>query len=97
MLMVRTRHGVCSACIHELVCAHPRDLERPPLQCAEFEIGYRPSDKLEVAGPDGAADAPLNSPARPGSLKGLCVNCDERETCSYPKPEGGVWRCEEYR
>jgi hypothetical protein len=20
-----------------------------------------------------------------------------RETCIYPKPEGGVWRCEEYR
>ncbi|HTS66225.1 MAG TPA: hypothetical protein VMS37_25420 [Verrucomicrobiae bacterium] len=27
---------------------------------------------------------------------GLCSNCDNRETCVYPKPEGGVWRCEEY-
>lgn len=29
-------------------------------------------------------------------FKGLCVNCAYRETCLYPKPEGGVWHCEEY-
>ncbi len=28
--------------------------------------------------------------------KGLCVNCDKRETCTIPKPEGGVWRCKDY-
>jgi len=32
-----------------------------------------------------------------GPFLGLCVNCEDRETCIYPKPEGGVWRCEEYR
>jgi hypothetical protein len=31
-----------------------------------------------------------------GGYKGLCVNCANRETCLYPKPEGGVWHCEEY-
>jgi len=28
--------------------------------------------------------------------KGLCVNCAKRETCTISKPEGGIWRCEEY-
>ncbi len=29
-------------------------------------------------------------------FKGLCVNCANRHTCLCPKPEGGVWHCEEY-
>ncbi|KPJ66922.1 hypothetical protein AMJ44_07635 [candidate division WOR-1 bacterium DG_54_3] len=31
-----------------------------------------------------------------GRYKGLCRNCEKRENCMLPKPEGGVWRCEEY-
>lgn len=31
-----------------------------------------------------------------GQYKGLCGNCKKRKNCSLPKPEGGVWRCEEY-
>ncbi len=27
---------------------------------------------------------------------GLCATCEKRKTCVVPKPEGGVWRCEEY-
>ncbi len=30
-------------------------------------------------------------------FKGLCINCDLRFTCTLPKPETGVWYCEEYR
>ncbi|MHC4505741.1 MAG: hypothetical protein ACYTFI_20745, partial [Planctomycetota bacterium] len=29
--------------------------------------------------------------------RGLCGNCEERRSCTFPKPEGGVWHCEEYR
>ena len=29
-------------------------------------------------------------------FKGLCKNCKKRKTCTLPRPEGGVWRCEEY-
>ncbi len=28
--------------------------------------------------------------------QGLCMNCDLRDTCAFPAPEGGVWHCEEY-
>jgi hypothetical protein len=27
----------------------------------------------------------------------LCLNCEVRESCKFPKAEGGVWHCEEYR
>jgi hypothetical protein len=31
-----------------------------------------------------------------GKYKGLCKNCKKRKTCTLPKPDGGLWRCEEY-
>jgi len=40
-------------------------------------------------------------PGRPGleegsEYRGLCGHCALRETCALPRPEGGVWRCENY-
>jgi hypothetical protein len=29
-------------------------------------------------------------------LTGLCMNCENRRVCTHPKPEGGVWHCENY-
>jgi hypothetical protein len=31
-----------------------------------------------------------------GALRGLCVNCDLRRDCTYPRPVSGVWNCDEY-
>ena len=28
---------------------------------------------------------------------GLCCDCENRRSCMFPKPEGGVWHCEEYQ
>lgn len=33
----------------------------------------------------------------PIAAVGLCSNCELRSTCTFAKPEGGVWRCDEYR
>jgi hypothetical protein len=33
----------------------------------------------------------------PDPYKGLCKNCKKQKTCKLPKPEGGVWRCEDYQ
>ena len=35
-----------------------------------------------------------NRPSPP--FKGLCVNCDRRFTCTFPRAETGVWSCDEY-
>ena len=29
-------------------------------------------------------------------LRGLCASCDLRDVCTYPRPLGGVWNCDEY-
>jgi hypothetical protein len=31
-----------------------------------------------------------------GQYKGLCRNCKKQKTCLIPKPEGGIWHCEDY-
>lgn len=28
---------------------------------------------------------------------GLCSNCENFSSCTFIKPEGGIWHCEEYR
>jgi len=28
--------------------------------------------------------------------KGLCTNCEKRETCTIPQPDSGIWRCKDY-
>jgi hypothetical protein len=40
----------------------------------------------------GAAD-PVDESA---SVRGLCATCVHHATCDFPRPAGGVWRCEEY-
>jgi len=42
-----------------------------------------------------------HEPGRPGleegsEYRGLCMYCELRKTCALPRPEGGVWRCENY-
>ena len=64
-------------------------MKRPVLQCEEFEPCESPPAKRAAAHPE-------PRPAADAELKGLCVNCDNRHHCKYPKPEGGVWHCEEY-
>jgi hypothetical protein len=44
--------------------------------------------------PTEEADDSRSMPSEP--LKGLCIDCKKRHTCRRPKPQGGVWRCEEY-
>lgn len=38
------------------------------------------------------------SQSRPGpEEKDLCASCRNNEICTYPKPEGGVWHCKDYK
>jgi len=40
----------------------------------------------------GFSDEPRDS----ARYKGLCRNCKKRQDCTVPKPDGGIWRCEDY-
>lgn len=91
--------GLCMTCVHSSTCAFPRRKDQPVLSCEEFD------DRVEGSAETTGADDPLvrESQARvtdvthePHGHTGLCATCDNRETCTYPKPEGGIWHCEEF-
>ncbi len=95
-----TPGGLCSNCKHAAVCTYPRDPARRILRCDEYECS-KPAGAASVTQQKPAASRPESDPTARAHdshrLLGLCSNCDNRETCVLPKPEGGVWRCEEYR
>lgn len=67
------------------------------MQCEEFEgILYAPEGISRAHTPFIGGEAPETYEEEPTQLKGLCKLCEKRATCTYPKPEGGVWHCAEY-
>jgi hypothetical protein len=96
MVQANKATGICSTCNNLPTCAY--FARRGPVFFCELYDDHAPSN----AGPD-TPSRPHPAPERtlepdeeaPG-LKGLCVNCDLRHTCTYPKAAGGIWHCEEY-
>jgi len=89
--------GLCSTCKNAPDCTFPRDPHKPVLHCEEFDTG-EPSP-MKTTRKDRSPPTQLYAAKDTGSTKfmGLCSNCEDRETCIFPKPEGGIWHCEEYR
>jgi hypothetical protein len=90
--------GLCATCASAATCTFPKESGRPVVFCEEFD-GCQRNGAVEnpdiSAVPDTAEDKPRAVRSR--ELKGLCANCEIRETCTFPKAEGGIWHCEEYR
>ena len=90
--MGAAHRDLCSTCNHAPACSNRGTPDSPVFFCEEFDAGEAESS----AAP--AAVAPSQDSTEPKSeYLGLCANCAERETCKLPKPEGGVWYCEEYK
>ena len=90
----RPYRDLCSTCNHAEACGHRSTPDRPIFYCENFDafvpIAPRPPRATTV---DSRSAGVLSA----GRRQGLCVNCENRDTCTMPKPEGGVWHCEEYR
>jgi hypothetical protein len=84
------RIGLCSTCNYADSCAYCADSRLPVLYCEEFDC----SDTADSQNPMEATMG--NGEDRPDIPLGLCSNCVHLEVCTYPKPEGGIWFCEEY-
>jgi hypothetical protein len=92
--------GICSTCRNMATCCYFAT-RGPVFFCELFEVeGHTPPNP---APPVRRAPRRRPAPARVGNpvreiprLKGLCVNCELRSTCTYPRPPEGVWYCEEY-
>jgi hypothetical protein len=83
--------GLCATCNNAPGCTLKEGKDGPVYQCEEFD-GYQPAPaKIE---PIAAPKKGNGKEAR--QYKGLCVNCEHRETCAHADLEGGVWHCENY-
>ncbi len=93
----RLFQGLCLTCQNASECTFPRDSARPVLQCEEFgDILGRSPEKVSPEGSRPPGTALSQAESELGTWIGLCKNCENRKDCRYPKPEGGIWRCEEY-
>jgi hypothetical protein len=82
-----TFKGLCSNCEHLLDCG----LVKPTADtqfCEEYSY-EQPESQLHILDLEPAVDLQARE-------LGLCVNCESRATCTFPRPQGGVWFCAEY-
>lgn len=88
--------GLCSTCVNASDCTFPRRPGKMVFHCEEFD-GGEPLPRKTVGKAEPQRPA-LSTIEEKNSVRliGLCSNCDNRGTCVFPKPEGGVWHCEEY-
>jgi hypothetical protein len=68
----------------------------PNFYCEQFEIDT-PVPVITVEKEQPFVAGPAGARKDSGRLTGLCIDCEGRKNCSFPKSEGGVWHCEEYR
>ncbi len=88
--------GLCISCRNASSCTFPRDPDKPAFYCEEFEI----ETTVSIIPPEKErplARGPAAIDKDSARFVGLCSDCEGCQTCNFPKPEGGVWRCEEYR
>ena len=90
--------GLCSTCNNAATCVYRAKRGFDAVYCENFNDFSGPlhaDEKRGDAGMDDEAEKTEKITVSK-SLKGLCVNCANRDCCTLPRPEGGVWHCEEY-
>ena len=91
--------GLCATCERAAQCIYLRSSTRAIHECEEFALpeADRSACTADRSQSLPAAQLPPAAENSAGkSLLGLCVNCNHLEQCTYLRPEGGVWSCEEY-
>ncbi|MFC1482406.1 hypothetical protein ACFL51_01220 [Myxococcota bacterium] len=88
--------GLCENCNNRNDCIY-FDSRGFVWHCNEYQVeGGQPSITLS---PAQMSEDPAESGDREADgavLRGLCINCEKRLDCCFPKPDSGVWHCEEY-
>jgi len=84
---------LCSSCENAGEHATRGRPRRPIFFCEEFEV----STAASIPESGRAVEEMPRDTHRGSGRMGLCVNCENAGTCTLPRPEGGIWHCEEYR
>ncbi|MBU2652578.1 MAG: hypothetical protein KKA81_16760 [Bacteroidetes bacterium] len=95
------RIGLCETCLHTIRSVLRARRGADPLCCEVLDnCRAGSSDENDFACPaqigmdkPNEIDRALTAP-RP---IGLCANCAQYENCTLPRPESGVWHCEDYK
>ena len=91
--MIQEHLDLCRTCNHVATCMNRGTSERPKFYCEQFDawvpLSPAPFNRSGVNAPREGVPS--------SQYKGLCFNCEDRETCALSRPDGGVWHCEEYR
>ncbi len=85
--------GLCATCNNAADCVYRKRRGADAIYCEMFDGYARPNGN----GKRVATIVTTLEIAKSTEFKGLCVNCEDRDTCKLPRPEGGVWHCEEYK
>jgi len=92
--------GICTTCNYAAGCVH---LKRNPnvaiWHCENYDDHLAPREIVpEVSIPVVNKDASLGNKTENATveIKGLCVDCENRDGCAHAKKTTGVWHCEEY-
>ena len=88
----RQDKNLCVNCKFRDDCQFAKNSTEPILFCEEFDLDKQTNLKMVLH----KENSQRNSETAAQEFKGLCRNCEKRDTCTYPKPEGGIWHCEEY-
>jgi len=84
--------GLCANCLHAPECRYFDKNSKPVIFCEEFcyEQGSQVMDAQQA-----------KTGEKPGAQEnggmGLCVNCENRDTCKLNMDKSSVWHCEEYK
>ncbi len=91
-----TKHlGLCTTCVNAPDCTFPRVRGQAVFHCEEFDGQSAGWETTRSARATQSARRPVRDKDA-AKFMGLCSNCDNRKACVFPKPESGVWHCEEY-
>ncbi len=85
--------GLCATCKNGPTCMFLNGLNRQILHCEEFEM---PEGDTEKPSEENLEKSLPHKEKNLKEVKGLCATCDNLATCTYNKPESGVWHCEDY-
>ena len=87
---------LCSTCMHASDCTYRSKSDRYIYYCEEFEITPTEAKDSQKVAYEQQVEKQEDSDSS-FKYKGLCVNCENRKTCSLARVNGGIWHCEEYR
>ena len=86
--------GLCVTCNNGSFCVFRKKRGFDAIYCDTFDIS-----SLNGKGRVAVIFDEIKSSVKKtnGEVLGLCSNCENYDNCTLPKPDGGVWHCEEYR